>query len=194
MAWSAGDDIWRLMFELANQAARTAEESDLVPHWMVPGEHRVERHVPQPPYTAEVEAFDRLKRQLAAYRVVFGQPRQRSWLRCSIALASMWRGSGIGRWISRCRCDAVLPRTLSGVLRVDEPERRAWAGFERRPKASRQRDTDVLGQGPFAEPMPQDFPVRRSCVSESEHSLFDYHSLVRFAHFGDRQLRLNVSE
>ena len=26
--------------------------------------------------TAEVEAFDRLKRQLAAYRVVFGQPRQ----------------------------------------------------------------------------------------------------------------------
>ena len=24
----------------------------------------------------EVEAFDRLKRQLAAYRVVFGQPRQ----------------------------------------------------------------------------------------------------------------------
>ncbi|MYN67236.1 MAG: DEAD/DEAH box helicase [Acidobacteria bacterium] len=75
-AWSAGDDIWKLMFELANQCARDAEESDLVPHWMAPGEHRVERHVPQLPYTAEVEAFDRLKRQLAAYRVVFGQPRQ----------------------------------------------------------------------------------------------------------------------
>ena len=28
------------------------------------------------PYTAEIEAFDRLKRQPAAYRVVFGQPRQ----------------------------------------------------------------------------------------------------------------------
>ena len=28
------------------------------------------------PYTSEVEAFARLKRQLAAYRVVFGQPRQ----------------------------------------------------------------------------------------------------------------------
>ena len=64
------------MFELANQAARAGEESDLVPHWMAPGEHRVERHVPQLPYTAEVKAFDRLKRQLAAYRVVFGQPRQ----------------------------------------------------------------------------------------------------------------------
>ena len=74
--WSAGADIWKLMFELADQAARTAEESDLVPHWIAPGEHRVERHVPQLPYTTEVEAFDRLKRQLAAYRVVFGQPRQ----------------------------------------------------------------------------------------------------------------------
>ena len=75
-AWSAGDDIWKLMLELANEAARAVGESDLVPHWMAPGEHRVERHVPQLPYTAKVEAFDRLKRQLAAYRVVFGQPRQ----------------------------------------------------------------------------------------------------------------------
>ena len=75
-AWCAGRDIWALMFELADEAARAAEESDLIPHWIAPGEHRVERHVPQLPYTAEVEAFDRLKRQLAAYRVVFGQPRQ----------------------------------------------------------------------------------------------------------------------
>ena len=77
-SWRAGKgrDIWKLIFDLANQAARDAEESDLVPHWMAPGEHRVERHVPQLPYTAEVKAFDRLKRQLAAYRVVFGQPRQ----------------------------------------------------------------------------------------------------------------------
>ena len=36
----------------------------------------MERHAPQLPYTAEVEAFDPLKRQLAAYGVVFGQPRQ----------------------------------------------------------------------------------------------------------------------
>ena len=75
-SWRAGEDIWALIFELADTAAREASASDLVPHWIAPGEHRVERHVPQLPYTAEVEAFDRLKRQLAAYRVVFGQPRQ----------------------------------------------------------------------------------------------------------------------
>ena len=75
-SWHAGDDIWKRMFELADQAARAGGESDLVPHWIAPGAHRVERHVPQLPYTTETEAFDRLKRQLAAYRVVFGQPRQ----------------------------------------------------------------------------------------------------------------------
>ncbi len=50
-SWRAGDDIWALMFELADAAAREARASDLVPHWIAPGEHRVERHVPQLPYT-----------------------------------------------------------------------------------------------------------------------------------------------
>ena len=101
VSWSAGDDLWALMSDLADKAARVADASDLVPHWIAPGEHRVERHVPQLPYTVEVEAFDRLKRQLAAYRVVFGQPRQRSWSRCWIGRASMSRGSETGRSISR---------------------------------------------------------------------------------------------
>ena len=78
--WRPGDDIWRLIFELAEKAARAVDDSDLVPHWIANGEHKVERHVPQLPYTTEVEAFDRLKRQLAAYRVVFGQPRQEELL------------------------------------------------------------------------------------------------------------------
>ena len=75
-SWPAGGDIWSLMFELADRAAREDGASDLVPHWIAPGEHRVQRHVPQLPYTTEMEALERLKRQLAAYRVVFGQPRQ----------------------------------------------------------------------------------------------------------------------
>ncbi len=79
-SWRPGDDIWRLIFELAEKAARAADASDLVPHWIAPGEHKVQRHVPQLAYTTEVEAFNRLKRQLAAYRVVFGQPRQEELL------------------------------------------------------------------------------------------------------------------
>ena len=75
-SWRAGDDVWTLIFERAERAARAAGGDDLVPHWIAPGRHRVERHVLQLPYTAEVEALERLKRQLAAYRVVLGQPRQ----------------------------------------------------------------------------------------------------------------------
>lgn len=74
--WRIGRDPWQSIFDLAHGAARSAGESDLVPYWIAPGEHRVQRHVPMLPYTKEVEAFRRLKRQLAAYRVVFGQPRQ----------------------------------------------------------------------------------------------------------------------
>ena len=73
--WRPGSDIWTLVFELA-EAARGDEENDLFPYWIAPGKCRVERYVPQLPYTKEVEAFRKLKRQLAAYRIVFGQPRQ----------------------------------------------------------------------------------------------------------------------
>ena len=74
--WKLGDDLWRVLFELADDAARQAHESDLQPYWIAPGKQRVERHVPLLPYSREVETFQRLKRQLAAYRVAFGQPRQ----------------------------------------------------------------------------------------------------------------------
>ena len=75
-SWRPGKDIWSLIFDLADEAARAAGDNDLQPHWIAPGDHRVQRHVPQLPYTTEIAAFERLKRQLAAYRVVFGQPRQ----------------------------------------------------------------------------------------------------------------------
>ena len=79
-SWRLGDDLWTLIFRSAEQAARDAREPDLMPHWIARGCCRVERHVPLLPYASEVEAFKRLMRQLAAYRVVFGQPRQEELL------------------------------------------------------------------------------------------------------------------
>ena len=78
--WRPGEDLWTLIFRNADQAARDAGEPDLVPHWIAHGDFQVERHVPLLPYASEVEAFRRLMRQLAAYRVVFGQPRQEEML------------------------------------------------------------------------------------------------------------------
>ena len=74
--WTVGEDLWQALFTLADDAARVSSDSDLVPYWIAHGDYRVQRHVPLLPYSREVEAFKRLKRQLAAYRVVFGQPRQ----------------------------------------------------------------------------------------------------------------------
>ena len=79
-AWGPGLDLWELAFRAADAAARQRDDSDLVPYWLSPGPWRVQRHVPLLPWTREVEAFARLKKQLAAYRVVFGQPRQEDLL------------------------------------------------------------------------------------------------------------------
>ena len=76
LKWRHGRDLWEEIFALACTEARARCDSDLVPHWIASGACRVQRHVPMLPYTREVDAFRRLKRQLAAYRVVFGQPRQ----------------------------------------------------------------------------------------------------------------------
>jgi hypothetical protein len=79
-AWKPGVNLWDMIFDLANHDARQRRLSDLIPFWIAPGPWKVERRVPLLPYTAEVETFRRLKRQLAAYRVVFGQPRQEELL------------------------------------------------------------------------------------------------------------------
>ncbi len=70
-------DPWEAMFEAARRA-RAKGVSDLVPYWiyMTEGGARIERYVPAFPLSREVENLRLLKRSLAAYRLVFGQPRQ----------------------------------------------------------------------------------------------------------------------
>lgn len=51
-----------------------------MPHRVFEGDCRVERHVPLLPHARETAAFERLKRQLGTYRVVFDQPRQEELL------------------------------------------------------------------------------------------------------------------
>ena len=59
-------DLWRSLFEAAEDDSST--QRGMVPYWLFPleGGAHIERHVPALP----------LKRSLAVYRMVFGQPRQ----------------------------------------------------------------------------------------------------------------------
>jgi hypothetical protein len=79
--WEEGSDPWKYLFDLAVRD-RPAGASDLVPYWIfeTEGGAQVQRHVPNLPLSSDVEKLDRLKRGLALYRLVFGQPRQEDLL------------------------------------------------------------------------------------------------------------------
>ena len=67
---------WVHLFDLA--CDEPGRESDLVPFWVYPveGGSTIERHVPSLPMSREATLLPALRRALAVYRMVFGQPRQ----------------------------------------------------------------------------------------------------------------------
>ncbi|MCB0996416.1 MAG: hypothetical protein KDB21_15070, partial [Acidimicrobiales bacterium] len=74
-AWAAGGDPWEAMFAAA-VAGRADGENDMVPYWSYPGPAAIERYVPSLPFSRDVPKLADLKRSVALYRLVFGQPRQ----------------------------------------------------------------------------------------------------------------------
>ncbi|MFN2397253.1 MAG: helicase-related protein [Gemmatimonadaceae bacterium] len=77
MVATLGGDPWSELFAAAKRARRSGA-TDLFPFWIYPIENgaRIERHVPMLPLSKEIEKLSALKRALAVYRMVFGQPRQ----------------------------------------------------------------------------------------------------------------------
>jgi len=72
-----GADPWQSLFDKA-QHERSQGTSDLVPFWVYPlsGGAKIERHVPALPLSRDRERLEALRRSLAVYRMIFGQPRQ----------------------------------------------------------------------------------------------------------------------
>jgi hypothetical protein len=64
------------MFAAAVREVGHGELQDIQPFWVYESSARIERHVPLLPLSREVERLAQLRRSLAAYRLVFGQPRQ----------------------------------------------------------------------------------------------------------------------
>jgi hypothetical protein len=82
-------DPWEAMFAVARKS-RAAGVGDLVPYWIyaTDGGARIERYIPAFPLSREIERTELLKRSLAAYRMVFGQPRQEDLMAYIAARAS----------------------------------------------------------------------------------------------------------
>ena len=68
-------DPWRAMFAAAVRE-RPKGSSDLIPYWVFPGSSTIERHVPMHALSRDERRYEDLRRSLAVYRMVFGQPRQ----------------------------------------------------------------------------------------------------------------------
>jgi hypothetical protein len=75
VALSDGGDPWTAMFNAAVRD-RPKGSSDLVPYWVFPGTSTIERHVPMHALSRDARRYEDLRRSLAVYRMVFGQPRQ----------------------------------------------------------------------------------------------------------------------
>jgi hypothetical protein len=77
VAMASPSDPWTAMFDAA-VVDRSDTDNDLVPYWLFPIENgsTIDRYVPALPLTREISRLDVLKRSLALYRLVFGQPRQ----------------------------------------------------------------------------------------------------------------------
>ena len=66
---------WDLAYRLADD--EFADEGGLVPHWVfTEGDARIQRRSPVLPLSRDVDREVALRRSLAVYRMVFGQPRQ----------------------------------------------------------------------------------------------------------------------
>lgn len=79
--WDGRGDPWKFLFNKA-AASRPKGSSDLIPYWIyeIKNGAYIERRVPLLPFSREVQQLERLKKSLALYRLVFGQPRQEDLL------------------------------------------------------------------------------------------------------------------
>ena len=105
-------DVWHAMFEAAQ--AQSSDGRGLVPYWLfpLPDGARIERHVPALPLSWDASQLGALKRSLAVYRMVFGQPRQDDLVAFLLE-----------------RCPSELLREIEPLLRIDlsaRPTEHSW--------------------------------------------------------------------
>lgn len=81
LAVPAGTNPWRELFRHACEGV-PEQFADIKPYWVYPidGGAMIERHVPTLPLSREAIRWPALRRSLAVYRMVFGQPRQEDLL------------------------------------------------------------------------------------------------------------------
>jgi hypothetical protein len=73
---SSGGNPWDAMFAEAARSVRSSTLRDIEPYWVYEGDAKIERHLPLLPLSKDTARLEQLRKSLAMYRLVFGQPRQ----------------------------------------------------------------------------------------------------------------------
>ncbi len=113
---SRGRDPWRAVFEAARSSPQARGKNEIVPYWVYEGRYRIERYVPMLPMSREIEQLERLKRSLAVYRMVFGQPRQEDLV---AYLADRLSPEELARYQKALRIDLSPPKLGRRPRRAD---------------------------------------------------------------------------
>lgn len=71
-------DPWEAAY--AHAVEYREEYGDLSPHWVYPGEAKIQRHALPLPLSRDVARLDRIRQDVVLYRLAFGQPRQEDLL------------------------------------------------------------------------------------------------------------------
>lgn len=93
-------DPWKALFEHA-LACRSTEAGDMIPYWIyeTEGGASVRRRILNPPLSVDETRYERLQKNLALYRMAFGQPRQEDLLRHLESRFSLEEAQELaGRW------------------------------------------------------------------------------------------------
>ncbi len=73
---ASGDDPWKAAFGAASESVAVATFGEFAPWWVYPGNARVERILARYPLSRDHDRYERLRDDLALYRLTLGQPRQ----------------------------------------------------------------------------------------------------------------------
>lgn len=108
------EDPWKHLFKLALDG-RPAQANDLIPFWLceLEGGASIERRVMLLPMSRDALKYERLRRSLALYRMVFAQPRQEDLMACLVQVISDNTAADLtARW----RIDLAPPVSDAGSV------------------------------------------------------------------------------
>ncbi|MGW5364468.1 DEAD/DEAH box helicase [Actinopolymorpha pittospori] len=110
---SSEPDVWKAAYDVAR--SESGPLGDFAPYWVYPGRAKIERHVMPYVLSRDIPKLDRLKDELALYRLAFGQPRQED-------LVALLQRAGVG---AEQAASAALTLTPPDGARNAEADRTA---------------------------------------------------------------------